>query len=194
MRTTYAYHARVLKLLQSHRPPNRWLVKAPWHNFHLDDLIGVYPNATLVMCHRDPAKLIPSVVSLLLITRSMVVPKDEIDPTELGQFVLEHLRVSIERVMDFRRRHGDDRFIDVFHEPFNADPERTAERVYARLGVELKPPVREAMAGWAERNRKGAYGEHRYAAEEFGLSEAAIRDTFADYMRHFDITPAASAA
>ena len=38
MTTAYAYHARVLKLLQSRRPPNRWMVKAPWHNFHIDAL------------------------------------------------------------------------------------------------------------------------------------------------------------
>jgi hypothetical protein len=36
MRATYRYHHRMLRLLQQRRPPNRWLVKAPWHNFHLD--------------------------------------------------------------------------------------------------------------------------------------------------------------
>jgi hypothetical protein len=60
----YTLHHRVLKLLQSARPPHRWLLKAPPHLFRLDAFFREYPNARFIWTHRDPAKVIPSVASL----------------------------------------------------------------------------------------------------------------------------------
>lgn len=118
----------------------------------------------------------------------------QIDPADLGGFLFEHLRISIGRVMDFRRRHGDGRFIDVNHEQFNADPFTTVERIYGNLGRELSPSARETMSAWQERNRKGVHGEHRYAPEDFGLTAGQIREGFADYIQRFGVGPARSAA
>ncbi len=185
--TTYAYHARVLKLLQSKRPPDRWLVKAPWHNFHLDDLVGQYPDAVLVMCHRDPAKVVPSVCSLLKTLHKGAFGDAVMTPEAIGAFVLEHLSISIGKVMAFRRKHGDDRFIDVSHAGFNNDPFGTVDQVYGRLGLSLSDTARGGMEAWLERNRKGAHGEHRYTAEEFGLTTARIREKFAEYVERFQL-------
>ena len=38
-RRRYEYHRRVVKLLQSRRPPDLWLFKAPHHNFHLEAIV-----------------------------------------------------------------------------------------------------------------------------------------------------------
>lgn len=187
MTTAYAYHARALKLLQSRRPPNRWMVKAPWHNFHVDALIRQYPDATIVMCHRDPAQLIPSVASVVRQTHRGLLSGDAASSEDIGAFVLEHLTVSIGRVMEYRRKHGDAHFIDVRHAEFNADPFGTVTRLYERLGTTLSDAARSEMNGWLERNRKGAHGEHRYTAEEFGLSKPAIREQFAEYLAQFSI-------
>jgi hypothetical protein len=187
MTTAYAYHARVLKLLQSRRPPNRWMVKAPWHNFHIETLAWRYPDAVFIMCHRDPAQLIPSVASLLQSVHRGFLGAEALSPEELGAFALEHLAVSIGRVMDFRRGHGDSRFVDVRHAEFNGDPFGTVDRIYGWLGVDLAASARAQMAGWLERNRKGAHGEHRYTAEQFGLTTGRIRETFADYVARFDL-------
>ena len=187
MTSAYAYHARTLKLLQSRRPPQRWMVKAPWHNFHVDALIRQYPDAVIVMCHRDPAKVIPSVASVVSQTHRGLLSGDAASPQEIGAFVLEHLTVSIGRVMDYRRAHGDAHFIDVKHADFNADPFGTVDRLYARLGTTLSAPARTEMEGWLQRNRKGAHGEHRYSAEEFGLSAEGIRAQFGDYLASFEL-------
>lgn len=187
MSSAYAYHARVLKLLQSQRPPQRWMVKAPWHNFHVETLAAQYPDATFVMCHRDPARLIPSVASVVRGVHQGLLGADAATPAEIGAFVLEHLTVSIDRVMQFRQSHGDDRFIDVQHAQFNADPFGTVDRIYAGLGTSLAAEPRAAMEAWQTRNRKGAHGEHRYTAEEFGLDTEIIRKSFADYIDRFGL-------
>jgi hypothetical protein len=187
MTTAYAYHARLLKLLQSRRPPHRWLVKAPWHNFHIEALARQYPDAVFVMCHRDPAKIVPSVASLLGAVHRGFLGADATAREDVGAFVLEHLSISVRRVLDFRARHGDARFIDVRHGEFNADPFGTAERLYRWLGLELGAGARADMEAWAERNRRGAHGEHSYTAEEFGLDAGRIREAFAGYVEAFGL-------
>jgi hypothetical protein len=187
MTSTYAYHARMLKLLQSRRPPARWLVKAPSHNFHVEALAAQYPDARFIMCHRDPVQLVPSVASLLRSLHLDFFGEVLAPPEGLGAFVLEHLKVSIARIMGFRERHGDARFIDVRHREFNADPFGTVERIYAGQGLTLAPQARAAMASWQERHRKGAHGEHHYTAEEFGLDEGQIREAFAAYLQRFGL-------
>jgi len=187
MSTAYAYHARLLKLLQSRWPPRRWLVKAPWHNFHIDTLAEQYPDALFVMCHRDPAKVIPSVASLLCAVHRGFLGADASPPEEVGAFVLEHLSIGIQRVLDFREKHGAERFIDVRHRCFNADPFGTTAHLYKWLGLSLSEAARADMQAWLGRNRRGAHGEHSYTAEEFGLDAQRIRAVFARYVEAFEL-------
>ena len=185
MRPTYEYHRRVVKLLQSRRPPNHWLFKAPHHNFHLEAIVAAYPEARFVMTHRDPVKAVPSWVSIC----SALLPEadGERDLHRLGQALGEHLRQGVEQAMAARGRLGEDRFLDVHHRRLIADPMGTVASVYDFLGLELTPDVARAIADWSERNRSGAHGQHRYTAEQFGLSEARLRSDFRTYTDHFDV-------
>lgn len=183
MRSTYAYHRRVALLLQSRRPPNRWLFKAPHHKFHLEAVVSAYPDLRFIMTHRDPAKVVPSYCSLVM----SIFPPGEIDPAQLGREVCEHLRIGMERAIAARRRIGEDRFIDVHHREFRRDPLGTLGRIYDVLGLELRPEARRAMEEWSAGNAVGAQGTHRYTAEQFGLTDDQIRSDYDFYLRAFDI-------
>jgi len=185
--STYAYHRRVLGLLHHHRPPRRWLVKAPYHNFHLDELAEAYPNARFVMTHRDPALSFPSTCSTVLSARRDLLPDEETDPIRLAAFLLEHLTEGIGRAMAARRRIGDERFLDVSQHEVEHDPLGTVARIYLFLGAEPSPGTEERIQAWAAENRRGARGTHRYAAEEHGLTSDAIREAFADYIQTFAV-------
>jgi hypothetical protein len=184
MRPGFAYHRRIIRLLQSRRPPNRWLFKAPAHNFHLEALFAAYPDARVIITHRDPAKAVPSAVSFV----SAVQPPDlKIDPHEFGRLHAEMMRVSVQRSMEARARIGEDRFLDVHHRDFVADPFGTLERVYAFQDRELRPETRRKMETWHAENRAGAHGSHRYTLEQFGLNKGRIREEFADYIKRYDV-------
>lgn len=185
MTETYAYHRRVVTLLQSQRPPNLWLFKAPHHSFHLEALAAAYPEVKFVMTHRDPAKVVPSYASLV----STVLPAadGERDLERLGREISEHLRIGIENAIDARSRLGEERFLDVHHRELVSDPIGVLRRIYDGLGLELRPEVEAAVADWNQRNRAGAHGTHRYTAEQFGLSNAQVRSDYDRYIRHFDV-------
>ena len=55
--SAYEYHRTVLQVLQSGGVRGRWSLKSPHHVLHLDALTAVYPDARIVVMHRDPLVL-----------------------------------------------------------------------------------------------------------------------------------------
>ena len=135
MRETYTFHRQVLKLLQWHCPPTLWHLKTPVHMFALDALVEAYPNAKFLWSHRDPAKVLASVCSLIHYVRSWSSDRD--DAHELGAEQLECWAEGVRRAMDFRKRVGDNRFVDVSFADLQTDPIGTLEN-------ELRPARADA--------------------------------------------------
>lgn len=183
--SSFAYHERFLQLLHWERPPHRWLLKYPNYPYQLDDLAARYPNATFVMTHRDPAALIPSVCSVMVESRQRRLPHWKPDPATFGQEMLDHFAEGVRRLARSRARLGEDRFIDVGQPEMGRDPVATAERIYELVGLTMTPEVRQVMADWAATNTRGSRGEHRYTAEDYGLSTEQIREAFDDYLRDY---------
>ena len=69
MRPAYADHQRWLRALLYRRQRSqgdlpRLALKDPFHMWHLDALLAVYPDATIIQLHREPAEIVPSFASL----------------------------------------------------------------------------------------------------------------------------------
>jgi len=186
MRETFRYHARLCRLLQSSRPPNRWLFKAPHHKFHLDHLLEGYPDIRFVFTHRDPAKAVPSYASFV---RSLF-PADVADRMgrhKIGAEIHNHLLTGMKQAVAAREKLGPDPFLDVHHKDFVTDYMGVLERVYAFMEIDLTPEMRGAFKAWHAKNREGAHGAHRYTAEEFGLDVQSIRRDYAFYIDRFNV-------
>ncbi|MEJ8671344.1 sulfotransferase [Streptomyces sp. MS1.AVA.1] len=61
----YRYLKQVFQVLQYGRPRRRWILKSPLHLGNLDALRTVFPDATIVWCHRDPVTAVASFCSLI---------------------------------------------------------------------------------------------------------------------------------
>jgi hypothetical protein len=183
--STYAYHDRVLRLLQAHRPPYRWLLKAPLYCFHLPEIAAQYPNAKFLMTHRDPVTVFASVCSVVRQSQHNIVPTHRSDTAELGRFQLEHWVEASKQAMAARDAIGEHRFHDVSQQDVEAQPIATVERIYDFLGLELSDDVRSQMQVWSAQNQRGSHGQHDYTAEEFGYRAEAIRLAFSDYLERF---------
>lgn len=186
MGDAYRYHRRVAQLLHSRRPPTRWLFKAPHMSFHLEDFVEAYPDARFVLTHRDPVKAVPSWISFV----TSLFPPGALGATDLfvyGRHLAAHLAYGTQRSIEARQRLGDDRFLDVHHHELSADPMGTIDRIYAWLGREPAGDVRTTMTAWAESNRQGTHGTHRYTLEQFGLDAAQLRADFAPYIERFGV-------
>jgi Sulfotransferase family len=186
MRETYTFHRRVLKLLQWHCPPTLWHLKTPVHMFALDALIEAYPNAKFLWSHRDPAKVMGSVCSLIRYVRSWSSDRD--DPEELGAEQLDSWAEAVRRAMDFRQRLGDSRFADVAFADLQHDPVGTLRAGYASLGLTFSQDSERAVEQWADEHKPGSRGAHDYELSDYGLTPEGVRERFADYLRTYDAT------
>ena len=185
--STYAYHRRVLKLLQSRRGPRLWLLKAPVHLFKLDAFAAEYPNAKFVWTHRDPARVIPSVSSLQYRLNAERCDEGVLDKLAYGPKFVDFWVDGISRALAARARIGEDRFVDVWNDDVVAKPIETFEALYDKLGFDFTPAVRSGLEDYNCRNARGAHGEHRYTAEEYGLTTDGIRLAFRDYVERFGV-------
>ena len=63
-RRAFAWHRKILQLLQSTGRPHHWLLKGPTHLPVLPALFDAYPDARLALMLRDPVKSATSVVDV----------------------------------------------------------------------------------------------------------------------------------
>ena len=182
---TFRYHRRVIGVLGSERPPSTWLFKSPHHKFHPEAVVAAYPDVRFVMCHRDPARVVPSYSSLV----SSIFPaaRTERDLHRVGAEISEHLRLGLEMLIEARARLGDDRFLDIHHAETIADPVGVVRRIGEFAGLEPSPELEAAVERWRVENRTGARGTHSYTPEQFGLSAERLHSDYDFYISHFDV-------
>lgn len=183
----YAFHKRFLQHLQSKYMKDRWVLKSPAHLAAIDEILETYPDAHIIHTHRDPAKVVPSLASLLYTFRSM--NSDSLDPQRIGRQVLDMWTLSLNRATDARRRHRDkpSQFFDAFFEDTLADPVDLLRRAYERFGLPFTRDTRDAMAAFLAANPRGSRGVHKYVRQDFGLDLDEIRERFSDYCGEFDV-------
>ncbi|MGB5813390.1 MAG: sulfotransferase [Polyangiales bacterium] len=187
LRPAYAFHKRFLQHLQSKHMKDRWVLKSPAHLGAIDEILETYPDAQFIHTHRDPAKVMPSLASLLYTFRSM--NSDVLDPKRIGRQVLDMWTLRLQRATEARRRHRDkpDQFFDAYFEDTLDDPVDLLRRAYAKFGLPYTDEARARMAAFLADNPRGSRGVHRYVPEDFGLDLGDIRERFADYCAEFDV-------
>jgi len=185
--TFYAYHRRLLTLMQSRRPPHLWLLKSPAHLFRLTEIARAYPTAKFVMTHRDPVKIIASLASLHAMLYEERCLPGAIDPKTIGPRHLDLWAEGMRRGLAARAEIGEDRFVDVRNEDIVKRPIETLDRVYAHLGMPMTPAFLRKLEQYNSRNAPGAFGRHSYTAEQYGLTDDGIRAAFGDYAMRFGV-------
>lgn len=184
---SYAFHKRFLQHLQSKYMLDRWVLKSPAHLPAIDDLLRVYPDASIIHTHRDPANVMPSLASLMYAFRSM--SSDDVDPIRIGKNVMDIWSLYLQRAVDARRLHRDKpkQFFDAHFEDTLRDPVGLLHRAYDHFGIPFTEEARTRMSAFLSANPRGSRGVHRYVREDFGLRLGEIRERFSDYCEEFDV-------
>jgi hypothetical protein len=179
-RSAYDYHRLALQTLQSGGVRGRWTLKSPHHAIALDALTAVYPDARLVLLHRDPVALCGSVCSLI---RTLSKTFSDADHSAyIGRHWSDLLETSYQRIGAFRAARPDFPLLDVDYADLMADPVGTVSRIYQFTGDPLTEPAARAMEAFVAANPQGRHGRHEYALADYGLDEAEIRERFAPYV------------
>ena len=178
----FPYHERILRLLQSHRPPHRWLLKSPDFIHYIEPVVAQYPDVKFVMTHREPLKVVPSACSVTVAGTRLRIPHWQY-PDTFGHDMLENLATGTrrDRVARHARRGPLPR-----RRPARAQRgSGRGGRAHLRLRGSRAHAGGPRLDGTVERHEPGRRGEHRYSPEEFGLTDDLIRAEFAEYYDHY---------
>ena len=183
---SYAYEKKVLQVLTWHRGPNRWLLKSPQHMENLAAIKTVFPDATMVITHRDPIAVLRSLTTML--GYSDRIRRDPVDPPALARLWLDRIERLLRACVDQRGAWGPDQSADILFHEYMADQERVMRQVYNLAGLELTPDVEAQLLGYLDENPRNKHGKVIYDLEGvFGLNEAAARERFAFYYERFPV-------
>ena len=180
----FRFHKQLLQLLQAENG-GRWTLKNPWHPLFLNDLVAVYPDAQLVMTHRDPAEVVGSSCSLIRLVRPMF--SNEVDLRQIADQMIDTFDHMIARQNAFRDRHGEKSIYDIQYAEQLRDPIGQIGKLYAHFDEPLTRVAETAMRKLLAENPQGKHGKHVYSLDEFGLTAAGVRSHFRDYCERFDI-------
>jgi hypothetical protein len=180
MDAAYRYHQRILKLLQWRHPVRRWALRGPTHSMAIEALNRVYPQATFVWTHRAPARVVPSVAQLMYSLRSVFL-LDSL-AQKMGPLLTEKWSVAMQRMLAFRDRVGEKRFIDVSHRAQIADPQAVVCTIYQQLRWRYDDAMTGRIASWREDNPQG---RHRPDPLLFGIDDKELEASFASYTARF---------
>jgi hypothetical protein len=182
----YAFHRRLLQVLQHRQPRRTWLLKTPGHLMTLEALFATYPDAWIVQTHRDPAKTMPSTASITALVQWMRTDRVDLDAlvgaiTMAFFYGLNH-SVDVRRDAPFRNR-----FVDVHFDQLLRDPVDALKRAYAGMERELDAAHAERIRAYVRDKPKGKFGTHQYAPEDWGMTAAGLRTALAPYIEHFRV-------
>lgn len=187
----YRYLVRLLKLLQwlkrqQGQEAERWLLKTPHHLHHMQLLLDTFPDAKVLLTHRDPLETIPSLTSFhrYLYTLS----SDDVDVPGMAQHWMRKFSRSIDAAVAVREKNPG-KFLDIHFKDTVSDSTAVVESVYAFLGMQLEPTVKQAMATWKEENRREKRAEHKYSLGEFGFTAELLEKQFSSYRTKFINAP-----
>jgi hypothetical protein len=164
------------------------VLKAPSHLGQLPALFREYPDARVVITHRDPLRILPSVASILYST--MWVRTDDVDTEALlGWFTGETCGALVERMIALRESGRVDprQFCDVRYADLVRDPIPTIAGIYEHFGIALTAEAERRMRAYLASKPKGKHGEHRYEFEHTGLDLAAERERFRPYLERYGL-------
>ncbi len=189
----YRMHRLVLQVLQRGHGPTAWVLKSPVHLHALPSLFETYPDARVAITHRDPARLLASLTSLIANLRW--AHSDRVSPVAIGRAHVDRYARSFDRLVDWTEAGAlpADAIHHSHYADFEQSPIETMRALYARFDLAIPPALERDWRAALEAPKAGGEAGHRYSLDDLGEPPEALSARFARYRAAFGI-PADDAA
>jgi hypothetical protein len=185
----YDWHRRHLQTLQhvTPAPTIRWVVKAPSHLSALPLVFATYPDARVVITHRDPLRVIGSLADLMATLHHM--HSETVDHATLVEFMAMGLEMQMDAVTAERDAGllPPDQIADVIYDDLTSDPLRTVERLYAGWDLPISDAFRANLDAYLHARHTHRSGGHDYSFADTGLDLTTHRANVAPYQARFGV-------
>lgn len=172
LRPAYRYYRQLLQILLHARGGAPLVLKDPFHTWHLDALLAVFPDACVVQLHRDLRQVVPSWLRLCALAQGG--SSDRVDPGRVRDQWLPLLERGLERLAAARAAAPPGAILDVAYDDLVRDPVCAIRGIYTHFGLELSEEAERRMRAWVAENPRHKHGVHCYSLEACGLDAAAL--------------------
>jgi len=185
----YQWHRKLLKLLQWRHKGAHWLLKGPNHLNHLPELLKVYPDAKIILPHRDPIVATASLINVVgTIYRFRSDAAFATGRTYENFVVVEQVARMLEGLVDcvesglLRKGY----FANIKFVDFSRQPIPALRAVYKDLGLDMSDAAAARMHAYLQNKPKGVFGKHTYELGD-GDTIARERALFTRYQEYFQV-------
>lgn len=184
-RPAYEYLKLMLQILQWQRGGARWVLKSPAHLEQLGPLLSVFPDAIVVLIHRDPVTVTASAATMHSYTARISVASP--DPRAIGAFWAARTGRFLTAAVRDRERLPAERSLDVLYNDLVANEAVVLEKIYRAADLPLTDRSRAAHREYHRTHPCGQYGLVRYGLETFGFDLAERRAAARPYSEYFNV-------
>jgi hypothetical protein len=182
----YAYGKRVLQAMTWYKGPDRWLMKSPPNMENLAAILKVYPDATMIIAHRDPVAVIQSAITMIAYWDR--IRRSEADLPGLAALWIDRVETTLRRCVQDRERMPAERTMDVLFHEYMADEKGTIERAWQLAGLPVNDEASRRIDAYLASNRRGRHGQVVYDLHgDFGVDVPALRRRFQFYYDRFPV-------
>ena len=183
----YRYMRDVLKVIAWQFPgEQRWMLKSNQHSEQLGPLLAAYPDATVVMIHRDPVATLQS----LLTMRGLALKSSQKEPD-----IDAHVDYWVDRIERMLRAYlrarelvPQGQLVELMFDEIVSDDVKAAAQVFERAGLPVTGECLADVEGYLASHPRGKRGRVVYDLEgDFGLDADRLRRRFAFYTDAFQI-------
>ncbi len=181
----YAYMKSVLQILQWYRPRDRWVLKSPQHLEQLGPLLTTFPDAAIVVTHRDPVAVVQSTITMNCYGARTTYRTTK--PEWYRDYWTERVGLLLDASLRDRHLLPEQRTVDVFFHEYMADELGTLARVYECAGIEFTSQARAEIATYQAAHPRTRGGQVVYDLRgDFHTTPEAMRTRFDAYFDRFD--------
>ena len=180
----YTFIKRFLQYRQYRMPARRWACKGVAHQFYLDKLLQVFPDALCIWTHRDPTEFVPSTLGIYTLLFDAVT--GGIDRPAHAKRMIQSIRGGYDYILS-QPWVDDPRVIHVRFKDFVNDQVGTIRGIYERAGLAFSPQHEQGIQRWLAANKVDRHGKFTYSLDGFGVTAPELRKLFADYIERFNL-------
>jgi hypothetical protein len=187
----YNYMKTVLKLLQwqdrrAGKLKERWVLKCPQHLEQLLVLRAVFPDATLVITHRDPVAVIQSAITMLAYAQRL--NRKKVEMQALLQYWSDRIEHLLRAYVRDRSIVPAESIVDVPFDAFMADDMASVRRICEKAGLPITAESELQLLDFIAAHPRGKHGQVQYNLKrDFGVAPDTLRDRFRFYLQAIPI-------
>ena len=182
----YEYAKSVLQIMQWYRPRERWVLKSPQRLEQIGPLMSTFPDASIVVTHRDPVAVVQSTITMVTYGARTAYKTPE--PEWYRDYWVDRIGRLLDASMRDRHLLPEGRTTDVYFHEYMADEMGTLQRIYDAAGIEFTEAARSEVAAYQDAHPRGKEGRVVYdLRRDFSAEPAQLRARYAEYMKSYPV-------